>query len=117
MAEALARRRYGAHADFESVGLFPQGPEDTTGALDTLRHEFGIDIEHFVPRNLRSVDVTSFSTVVAMDSEIAAELREHTSRDIVIWHINDPWGGDPAEYKRCALRILSQLADLVASVR
>lgn len=117
MAEALANRRYTKHASFHSAGLHPQNPRDCAAALDTLQHEFGLHVGGYVPRGLENVDLSAFSQVVAMDSEIAGELRSRSSRDFVVWNIEDPWEGNPAQYKRSALQILRALADFLESIK
>jgi protein-tyrosine-phosphatase len=117
MAEALAKRRYMKHASFQSAGLHPQNPQDCAAALDTLQHEFGIHLTGFIPRGLQDIDLSEFSHVVAMDGEIARELRSRTSRDFVAWNIKDPWEGNLAEYKRSALQILRALAGLIESTQ
>jgi protein-tyrosine-phosphatase len=117
MAEALAKRRYIKHASFQSAGLHPQNPEDCAAAVDTLQHEFGIHVAGFIPRGLQDIDLSEFSDVIAMDSEIASELRSRTSRDFVVWNIKDPWEGNLAEYKRSVLQILRALADFIESTQ
>ncbi|PYQ26639.1 MAG: hypothetical protein DMF56_23810 [Acidobacteria bacterium] len=112
MAEAFGKRRYGTLARFESVGLHPMRPEDTTATLKSLRCDFGIQIPEYNPRGLAEVDLQTYTYVVAMDPEVAEELREFTSREFTVWDTTDPWQGDPTEYKRCGLSVLRQLTTL-----
>lgn len=92
-AEALTRRRFGTAARVSSAGLRPQPAEDAKNAIDTLRFDFSIDISSHIPRSVRDLDLNSFDVVVAMDKAIARELSTFSKRKIVIWSIQDPWGG------------------------
>ncbi|MFZ2493720.1 MAG: low molecular weight phosphatase family protein [Thermoanaerobaculia bacterium] len=112
MAEAFARRRFGDSARIDSAGLRPQLAADAVNAIDTLRFEFGIDASAHQPKSAGSINVDEFSEVIAMDKAIARELRTRTGREITVWDVHDPWGDDPYEYKRCALKIKALVAKL-----
>jgi len=112
MAEAFARRRYEGAVTVFSAGLRPQRPEDAQNAIDTLRSDFEIDVSGHVPRDVRTLDLISFTHVVAMGKDIARQLRKLTDREITVWEIDDPFGNDPLEYRRCALAIKRQVLTL-----
>jgi protein-tyrosine-phosphatase len=107
MAEALARERFGDSMLVASAGIRPQKASDAQSAVMTLKVEFNIDASGHVPRDVRSLDLTEFDQIIAMDKYVAAELRELTDRDVVVWKIEDPWGSN--EYRKCALKMLKQL--------
>lgn len=113
MAEVLARRRFGNSVLISSAGLKPQKPEDAKNAIDTLKIEFGLDASGHIPRDVRSLNLEAFDYIVAMDKYVANQLKALTERAVIVWNIDDPWGNDDLyEYKRCALKIMQQLADL-----
>ena len=107
MAEALARERFGDSLRVASAGIHPQKATDAQSAVMTLKIEFNIDASGHVPRDVRSLDLTEFDQIIAMDKHVAAELRKLTDRDVLVWKIEDPWGSN--EYRECALKILKQL--------
>lgn len=112
MARAFAERRFGQHARVDSAGLRPQLPEDAKNALDTLKFEFGIDAAGHRPKGIGDVVLDEFTDIIAMDKQIARDLRAVTTREIIVWDIHDPWGDDPAEYRRCALKIKQKIASI-----
>ena len=111
-AEALARRRYASAVRVASAGLRAQRPADAQNAVDTLRFEFRIDAAGHVPRDITEFDIESFQIVVAMDPTIARGLNALSAREIIVWNISDPWGGDIEEYRQCALKIMQQVGTL-----
>jgi protein-tyrosine-phosphatase len=112
MAKAFAERRFGADAVIEAGGLRPQTAADARDAIETLQFDFGIDASTHQPKGLDSVDLEAFTDIVAMDKNIASALRLATEREIIVWDVHDPWGDDPIQYKRCALKIKQLVADL-----
>jgi arsenate reductase len=107
IAEGLAREHFGTSVRVESAGIRPQKASDAQSAIMVLKVEFNADASAHVPRDVQSLDLTEFDQVVAMDKYVAAELRKLTDRDIVVWKIEDPWGGQ--EYRECALKTMKQL--------
>ncbi len=107
MAEALARAKFGNLLRVLSAGIHPQKAEDAQCAINTLKLDFNIDASAHIPRDIRTLDLTEFDQIIAMDKHIAMELRKLTDREISLWKIQDPWGSN--EYRECALKILRQL--------
>lgn len=107
MAEAFAKSRFGDGVHVASAGLRPQGASDAENAIYTLREHFRIDASHHVPRDVRSLNIDAFSVVVAMDATVGRQLSRITDRmDIRVWRVDDPYGDDLDEYRRCAHEIL-----------
>ena len=68
MAEALARERFGDSLRVASAGIHAQKATDAQSAVMTLKIEFNIDASGHVPRDVRSLDLTEFDQIIAMDS-------------------------------------------------
>lgn len=109
MAAALAQPRFKGRAEFETAGIQPQSATDAHMAIATLRDYFGFSIIDHVPRSVDSVDLESYLHVVAMDDDVAEELRGRTRRQIIAWNVSDPWDGDVESYVACARRIAEQI--------
>jgi protein-tyrosine-phosphatase len=112
MAEALARRRFGNSARVSSAGLRPQQAVDAKNAIDTLKAEFGLEMSGHIPRNVRDMDLEAFDHVVALDKYIAKQLKGVPTEKLIVWQIDDPYGDDLSEYRRCALKIMQQVSIL-----
>lgn len=117
IAEALARQRLGAQCEVRSAGLNPQPEYDSKSAIRVLKEQFGIDASGHRQTNVRSLDIDSFTHVIALDVDIAERLRRLTSREVIVWHVDDPWEGDRAQYQLCAVNIVSHLDRLVDQLR
>lgn len=107
MAEALAKERFGHSVYAILAGIQPQNVDDAQNAVNALKVHFNIDASGHKPRDVRTLDLTKFDQIIAMDKHVATVLRTITERDILVWKIEDPWGSD--EYAKCALKILVQL--------
>lgn len=112
MAEALAHRRFGNDVRVASAGLRPQRPEDAANAIETLRAEFNLDASEHIPRNVRDLDLSTFDYVVAFDKSIAKQLKNVPQTKLIVWHVDDPYGDDLGEYRRCALVINQKVSTL-----
>ncbi len=111
LAEALARRRFGASVRVASAGIRPQRPEDAQDAIDTLRQLFKLDASGHVPRDVAGVDLEAFDFVVSLDPEVTKVLKPRSSRRLIKCHIDDPWG-DREKYPVCAVKIMKSLTEL-----
>lgn len=117
MAEALAKKYLDKHVAVRSAGVSPHPRYDSKSAIATLKSKFGIILSKHKQIKVSDLCIDSFTYVVAMDSAIAKSLAAITSREITRWQVDDPWGGDPTEYHRCALQILHNLNELEAHFR
>ena len=101
MAEYLARRRYPNSTRFESAGIRLVPSETPDNAAETLRSNFGIDASEHIPRDLQSVDISTFDLIVAIDDPGSAQIYEALKRRglpagiLVRWKVEDPFGDDP----------------------
>jgi len=110
MAEAFATQKLPGWTA-RSAGLNPLPEYDSRAALATLGRDFGIALGEHRQTDVRNLELDGFTHVIAMDEHIAAALRRLTAREVIAWDIDDPWEGDPEEYRQCALRIRGKLAD------
>jgi len=114
LAEYLGRKFCGDVFTIESAGIRPGRPGDASNAVHVLRQTFDIDASRHQPRDVRSLDLSSFDLIIAIENNAAAVVRElgvPESR-LQVWPIRDPWGGDLTEYERVALDIRKRLAKL-----
>ena len=82
----------------------------------TLKSFLNIDASGHRPRDIREVDIDGFDIVVAMDSSIAKKFTAlfpaYPVERLIKWKIDDPWGDNLAEYRRCAQAIFAALKNL-----
>ena len=95
-----------------SAGLRPQRPTDARNAIATLKAEFGLDASDHVPRDVRSLNLADYDHIIAMDKHVAKTLKTLTSREFLVWQIEDPDDYDLSVYRQCALRINQNVARL-----
>ncbi len=113
MAAAMAEQMYSARVHAESAGLNPVYDAATDEAAAVMR-ERGLDISAHRSRRVRSLDLSSFEMVVALTPSIAARLPPvQPPTRVVVWDVDDPYGGDLAVYRRCASVIQEQLRALL----
>ena len=89
------------------------GP-DADNAVYVLRNTFGIDASVHRPRHVREVNLLAVDLVIAFGRDVADvvdELGLSQSR-ILVWEVQDPWGGNLAAYDEAALKIRQYLARL-----
>ena len=118
MAEYLARRRHPDSTRFESAGIRLAPSETAENAIETLRSNFGLDASAHVPRDLQSVDLSTFDLVVAIDDPGSGRVYEALKRQgvptaiLVRWKVEDPYCDDPGAYASCALALQKLLRTL-----
>jgi protein-tyrosine-phosphatase len=112
LAEYLARDRFGNAVIFESAGIRPQPAADAENAIYTLRKNFGIDASKHTPRDVRSVDLRSYSLVIALDTQVMKIVRDLGVLDskLKVWAVKDPYGPDLTEYDRVSLELKRKIA-------
>ena len=99
-AEYLARHVFGDTVIFESAGIKPQPASEAENAVYTLKKNFRIDASKHLPRDVRSLDLTVFSLIIALDkcaAKVVQGLGVLHSR-VELWEIQDPYGDDLSEY-------------------
>jgi protein-tyrosine-phosphatase len=113
MAEFIGRERFGDSLETLSAGLRPQQPADAANAIYTLKAVFNIDASWHVPKDVRQVELCNFDLVITMDQRVARKFADQfpdfPTERLLKWKIDDPYGDDLAEYRRCGLAILKQL--------
>ena len=116
LAEYIARRKFGQLIEPSSAGLRPGTIEHADNAIYTLKTLMAVDASAHVPRDVRTVEIERADLVVAMSSQIAAEVRHLfpnlPAERLVRWKIKDPYGTDLAEYQRCAQSIYAEMKRL-----
>lgn len=114
--EYIARKKFERIIDASSAGIRPGTVEDANNAIYTLKSLLGVDASQHQLRDVRTVDVVSFELVIAMDNQIASEVRRIfpnlPAERLVKWRIRDPYGDDLAEYQRCAQAVYTKLKKL-----
>jgi protein-tyrosine-phosphatase len=116
IAEALTKRRYGEHVIVRSVGLKPGTPEDAANALDTLKNHFDISVPRHTPTGIQDIHFEDFDLLVALDKYVAKKLKDLPHKKLLTWNIDDPYGDDLEEYRRCALKINREVERLPVPV-
>ena len=116
-AEYLARHVFDEAVMFESAGISPQSATDAKNAVYTLKKNFDIDASKHQPRDVRSLDLTVYSLIIAFEKSAAKVVQEMgtPSSKVKIWKIADPWGPDPTEYDRASLEIKRKVLRLKKS--
>lgn len=116
-AEYLARDAFGDTVTFESAGISPQSAADAENAIYTLKKNFNIDASKHVPRDVRSIDLTQYSLIIALENRAAELVRKLgvPATRVKLWKIKDPWGPDLSEYDRASLAIKRKVVQLKGS--
>jgi protein arginine phosphatase len=116
LAEHIARKKFGKYIEPSSAGLRPGTTADAENAIYTLKDLMGIDASGHVPRDVRAANVELADLVIAMNNQVAGEVRrlfpELPPERLVRWQIQDPYGDNLAQYRRCANKIYEQLRKL-----
>jgi protein-tyrosine-phosphatase len=112
MAAVMAQEMYGDQVAAESSGLNPVYDTATPEAVEIMR-ERGLDISGHRSRDVHDLDLGPFDLIVALTPAIAARLPQTDRPErLVVWDIDDPYGGDHAVYRSCANAIEDELRTL-----
>jgi protein-tyrosine-phosphatase len=89
--------------------------KDAENAVYTLKKNFGIDASQHVPRNVRSLDLTVYHLIIALEKDAATLVRELGAprSKVKLWKIRDP--RDLGDYDRASLQIEKKVFRLKAS--
>ncbi|WP_411727439.1 low molecular weight phosphatase family protein [Methyloglobulus sp.] len=116
LAEYITRKKFGRFVEVASAGIRPGTSGDASNAIYILEQQLNIDASSHTPRNVRDLDLAAFDLLVAMDKQIARDLQQFFPSlplgRIIQWRIDDPYGDDLEEYKRCAIVISQELKKL-----
>lgn len=114
MAAALAAHDFPAD-QYTSAGL-DAGSAIAVHAVTAIDDLVHVDISGHVPMDMDDVEVASFDAVVVLDQYVGEVLeRRHPGVDIVVAHIDDPYGGSIDDYKNCARDLRAAVAWVLAS--
>lgn len=113
-AEYLARDTFGDAVIFESAGIRPQSAVDAANAVYTLKNNFNIDASRHVPRDVRSLDLTRYDLIIALEKSAENLVRKLgiSAAKVKFWKVKDPYGDDLSEYDRASLEIKRKIAQL-----
>ena len=117
LAEYLARDVFGGTVMFESAGISPQLAADAENAVYTLRKNFNIDASKHQPRDVRSLDLTAYNLIIALEKraeKVVLEMGAPASR-VKVWKIKDPYGDDLTEYDQASFEIKRKIVQLKRS--
>jgi protein-tyrosine-phosphatase len=116
-AEYLGPAVFGQGVVFESAGIQPGLAADAENAVYSLKANFDVDASRHVPRDVRSLDLTGYDLVIALDQSAVKVLRDAALPEarLRFWKVKDPWGGDLTEYDRAAIDIKRRLFQLKAA--
>jgi protein-tyrosine-phosphatase len=70
-AEYLARQVFGDAIELQSAGVRPQSAADAENAIFTLKNNFGIDASGHVPRDVRTLNMSDYDLIVALEKSAA----------------------------------------------
>lgn len=116
LAKHIARKKFGKYIEVASAGLCPGSTEDAENAVYTLKSLFDLDASSHRPRDVRTVGIDTFDLVIAMENQVAKQLKEIfpdlAGDHLVRWKIKDPYGDDLSEYQNCAAAINTHLKQL-----
>lgn len=114
MAEAIARHEAADVMEVASAGIYPMGtlPEPTRSTL--LAN--GYSVEGLESKGLRGMASQDFDLVVDM-SGYANPTALGIFERVETWPVDDPYGGDEAEYQRVFEIIRGRVAKLAAQLR
>lgn len=114
LAEAFARKIAPDVIEPSSAGLSPFGriaePTVSVGA------EFGLSFDRQYSKGYRPEDLARADLIVNMTGIDSSGLFK-TTRPVVAWDVDDPFGEDLAVYRRIAAQIESQVLLLAAEFR
>lgn len=111
MAAGLAMKILGDIGVFESAGISLSDSRANDNAIKVMR-EMGIDISNHYPRRVSSLSLSDFDFIIAMDSNVNLRLKSLLPEGpdkILSWDVDDPWGGDIEDYRKCAETISNKI--------
>jgi protein-tyrosine-phosphatase len=115
MAEALARRLYGAQAYIDSVGV---RANEIDGFAAAALDEVGIDLHRHEGKTFDDVDPSSFELIVTLSPEAhhrALEFTRASAVEVEYWPVTDPSAVEGSRdmrldaYRRTRDQILTRL--------
>jgi protein-tyrosine-phosphatase len=103
-------------AESAGVGAVDGTPPSLLAVLEMKRRK--IDIARHRARNVSSVDIAGYGTVIALDREVAARFwaAYPECADLRTWTIPDPYGGSAGDYREAADLIRIRVEEFLRSI-
>jgi protein-tyrosine phosphatase len=112
MASVMAQHMFGEQIAAESAGIIPVYGTATPEAVAVMREQ-GLNLSGHRSRSVHHIDLDPFDVIVALTPSIGARLPPVDQPErVVVWDIDDPYGGDLATYRSCAAAIKEKLKTL-----
>jgi arsenate reductase (thioredoxin) len=112
MAEAFARR-YGSDViEASSAGLMPA--MNTSSLTRSILLEKNIDLGDHLPRRFRDFDLSNYDLVVNISGH---KLPSDLGVAVENWDVEDPFGGEPEEYRRAMEHLEMLVMRLILRIR
>lgn len=123
MAEGIAKKMLKGIAHVESAGIAAWGYDASHEAIKVMKDEFDIDISEHNPTDITDLSLNNFDYIVTMDSYIDTCIKKYIkqyhqikSNKIILWNINDPYGGSVDDYKKCAITLQTHIKNLLTKI-
>jgi protein-tyrosine-phosphatase len=116
IAAALARQRF---PDFEisSAGTDAWQATAQPWTIEVLETDHGIDASDHKPTHISTLHLASYDLIVALHEDIAASLTHAPTHKLVVWGVEDPYGGSLEAYRETVQLILPELDELTTRLR
>jgi protein-tyrosine-phosphatase len=112
MAEAFART-YGSDViEPSSAGLSPA--LNTSSLTRVILMEKNIDLGDHLPRRFRDLDLSEYDLVVNISGQ---RLPGNLGVAIENWEVEDPFGGDPEDFRRAMEKLEMLVMRLILRIR
>jgi protein-tyrosine phosphatase len=115
MAEGIAKKILGKSFAVESAGTSPLFDGAQPDAVRAVAGLFGVDIAGHRTRSVAEVPLELFSYIIPLDLLVAAVLKRRyriSSIKLMVWEIDDPYGGQLADYQKCARILEGKIREL-----
>ena len=119
MAEAIARELGGDAVEARSAGIAAVPGNRATPDAVIAAGERGFDLTAHRARRVDDLDLDAYDLIVALAPSLAARLRARLRGEderLIELDIDDPYGGDLDDYRRCAAEIESEVRRIVDSI-
>ena len=119
MAEVIAKRLLQTKAHIESAGIAASDSFPATKDAIKTMSEMGLDLREHRSRDIGALELSNFTTFIAMTPLIAKELAKMGVDHGKILELNvpDPYGRGVEEYRATALKIEDELRSAFGSVQ
>lgn len=110
MAAALAETLL-PRVTAESAGWSPQDSVARNAVL-VIGQVTGLDISGHVPRGVAELDLARFDAIVLLEPRVQDEISVPEGTRLLVWDVEDPYGGSMDDYRRCAEVLATRIREL-----